>query len=82
VFKKNISDGVGSQNESIDTRLYPPLFWLDNIFNLVLVKVYRGQRELRGLRPLQLPRADLNEWHCSVSAVKKSPVLKLKILKV
>ncbi len=33
MFKKNISDGVGSLNESIDTRLYPPLFWLDNIFN-------------------------------------------------
>jgi hypothetical protein len=32
VFKKNISDGVGSQNGSIDTRLCPPLFWLDNIF--------------------------------------------------
>jgi hypothetical protein len=32
VFKKNISDGVGSRNESIDTPLYPPLFWLDNIF--------------------------------------------------
>jgi hypothetical protein len=33
VFKKNISDGVGSRNKSIDTPLYPPLFWLDNIFN-------------------------------------------------
>jgi hypothetical protein len=33
VFKKNISDGVGSRNESIATPLYPPLFWLDNIFN-------------------------------------------------
>jgi hypothetical protein len=33
VFKKNISDGVGSRNESIGTPLYPPLFWLDNIFN-------------------------------------------------
>jgi hypothetical protein len=32
VFKKNISDGVGSRNESIDTPLDPPLFWLDNIF--------------------------------------------------
>ncbi len=32
MFKKNISDGVGSQNESIDTPLDPPLFWLDNIF--------------------------------------------------
>jgi hypothetical protein len=32
VFKKNISDGVGSRNESIGTPLYPPLFWLDNIF--------------------------------------------------
>jgi hypothetical protein len=35
VFKKNISDGGGSQNGSIDTRLYPPLFWLDNTFNLI-----------------------------------------------
>jgi hypothetical protein len=32
VFQKNISDGGGSRNESIDTPLYPPLFWLDNIF--------------------------------------------------
>jgi hypothetical protein len=24
--KKNISDGVGSQHDSIDTPLYPPLF--------------------------------------------------------
>ncbi len=32
MFKKNISDGVGSRNESIDTPLYPPLFWLENIF--------------------------------------------------
>ncbi len=29
------------------------------VFNLVLVKAYRGQRELRGLRPLQLPKAGL-----------------------
>jgi len=28
-------------------------------FNLVLVKANRGQRELRGLRPLQLPEAGL-----------------------
>jgi hypothetical protein len=33
VFKKNISDGVGSRNELIHTPLDPPLFWLDNIFN-------------------------------------------------
>jgi hypothetical protein len=32
VFKKNISDGVGSRNGSIDAPLNPPLFWLDNIF--------------------------------------------------
>jgi hypothetical protein len=32
VFKKNISDGVGSRNVSIHTPLDPPLFWLDNIF--------------------------------------------------
>jgi hypothetical protein len=35
VFKKNISDGVGSRNGSIDAPLNPPLFWLDNIFNAV-----------------------------------------------
>ncbi len=34
MLKKNISDGVGSRNESIDTPLDPPLFWLDNIFKL------------------------------------------------
>jgi hypothetical protein len=33
VFKKNISDGVGSRNGSNGTPLGPPLFWLDNIFN-------------------------------------------------
>ncbi len=32
MFKKNISDGVGSRNGSIDAPLNPPLFWLDNIF--------------------------------------------------
>ncbi len=32
MFKKNISDGIGSRNESIHTPLDPPLFWLDNIF--------------------------------------------------
>jgi hypothetical protein len=36
VFKKNICDGVGVQDESIGTPLYPPLFWLDNIFNEVI----------------------------------------------
>jgi hypothetical protein len=34
VVKKIISDGVGVQDESIDTPLHPPLFWLDNIFKL------------------------------------------------
>jgi hypothetical protein len=33
VFKKTICDGVEGQNGSNDTPLYPPLFWLDNIFN-------------------------------------------------
>jgi hypothetical protein len=32
VFKKNISDGVGSRNGSNGTPVNPPLFWLDNIF--------------------------------------------------
>ncbi len=32
MFKKNISDGVGSRNGSNGTPLDPPLFWLDNIF--------------------------------------------------
>jgi hypothetical protein len=36
VFQKNICDGVGVQDESIGTPLYPPLFWLDNIFNSIL----------------------------------------------
>jgi hypothetical protein len=35
VFKKNICDGVGCEDESNDTPLDPPLFWLDNIFNEV-----------------------------------------------
>jgi hypothetical protein len=33
-LKKNISDGVESRNGSNGTPLNPPLFWLDNIFNL------------------------------------------------
>ncbi len=33
MFKKNISDGVGSRNRWNGTPLNPPLFWLDNIFN-------------------------------------------------
>jgi hypothetical protein len=33
-LKKNISDGVESQNGSNGTPLNPPLFWLDNIFKL------------------------------------------------
>jgi hypothetical protein len=37
VFKKNISDGVESQNGSINTPLDPPLFWLDNIFKGKLI---------------------------------------------
>jgi hypothetical protein len=32
VLKKNISDGVESQNVSNGTPLNPRLFWLDNIF--------------------------------------------------
>ncbi len=32
MFKKNISDGVGSRDGSNGTPLNPPLFWLDNIF--------------------------------------------------
>jgi hypothetical protein len=32
VFKKNICDDVGVQDESIGTPLNPPLFWLDIIF--------------------------------------------------
>ncbi len=32
MLKKNICDGVGVQDESIGTPLYPALFWLDNIF--------------------------------------------------
>ncbi len=32
MFQKNICDGAGVQVESIGTPLYPPLFWLDNIF--------------------------------------------------
>jgi hypothetical protein len=32
VLKKNICDGVGGQDELNGITLYPPLFWLDNIF--------------------------------------------------
>jgi hypothetical protein len=33
VLKKNICDDVGGQDELNGIALYPPLFWLDNIFN-------------------------------------------------
>jgi hypothetical protein len=36
VFKKNICDGVGGQDELNGITLYPPLFWLDNVFKLKL----------------------------------------------
>ena len=42
MFKKNISDGVGSRNESIHTPLDPPLFWLDNIFKGIVQPKKRG----------------------------------------
>jgi hypothetical protein len=32
VYLKNICDGIGGQDEWNGTPLYPPLFWLDNIF--------------------------------------------------
>jgi hypothetical protein len=32
--QRNIGDCVGRQDESIGKPLDPPLFWLDNIFNL------------------------------------------------
>jgi hypothetical protein len=41
VFKKNISDGVGSQNGLNGTPLDPPLFWLDNIFNTLFLTRFR-----------------------------------------
>jgi hypothetical protein len=35
VLKKNICDGVGGQDKLNGITLYPPLFWLDNIFKSV-----------------------------------------------
>jgi hypothetical protein len=32
VYLKSIGDCIRSRDESIDTHLDPPLFWLDNIF--------------------------------------------------
>ena len=37
VCLKNICDGVGSQDKSNGTTLDPPIFWLDNIFNLFIL---------------------------------------------
>jgi hypothetical protein len=37
VSLKNIFDGVGGQDVSNGTPLDPPLFWLDNIFNVKIV---------------------------------------------
>jgi hypothetical protein len=45
--KKNISDGVGSRNESIDTPLYPPLFWLDNIFKVFIAPLETDSKFIR-----------------------------------
>ncbi len=38
VCLNNICDGAGGQDESKGTPLDPPLFWLDNIFNLEAVR--------------------------------------------
>jgi hypothetical protein len=35
VFKKKICDGVGGQDELNGITLYPPLFWVDNIFKFM-----------------------------------------------
>ncbi len=37
VCLKNICDGIGCQNGSNGTPLDPPLFWLDNIFNIASI---------------------------------------------
>ncbi len=43
VYLKNICDGVGGQDESNGTPLYPPLFWLDNIFKRMCYKTFTLQ---------------------------------------
>jgi hypothetical protein len=43
VYLKNIGDCVPSGDESVGTRLEPPLFWLDNIFKKVPVKEYHSK---------------------------------------
>jgi hypothetical protein len=48
VFKKNICDGVGGQDELNGITLYPPLFWLDNIFNMQLSFERKKQIVLAG----------------------------------
>jgi hypothetical protein len=45
VLKKNICDGVGGQDESNGTPLYPPLFWLDNIFKQMPLKKARAKKD-------------------------------------
>jgi hypothetical protein len=44
VYLKNICDGIGGQDESNDTPLYPPLFWLDNIFNSQSNQIFDRQQ--------------------------------------
>jgi hypothetical protein len=39
VCLKNIRDGIGIQDESNGTPQNPPLFWLDNIFNIFEKKI-------------------------------------------
>ncbi len=46
VCLKNICDGVRGQDESNGIPLYPPLFWLDNIFKAEVEKI----REVSGTK--------------------------------
>ncbi len=74
MFKKNISDGVGIRNESIYTPLYPPLFWLDNIFKAAKYKrfVLWG---IFGPCPSSLGLKQLNTYVMFCEAFLTSPII-------
>jgi hypothetical protein len=73
VFKKNISDGVGSRNELIGIPLYPPLFWLDNIFKCTCARQINDP--LAGMcKRLRSPGIDSKEID-SASLCRRSPDL-------
>jgi hypothetical protein len=72
--QKNISDGVGSRNESIHTPLDPPLFWLDNIFK---IKNLEYQEQKIFIFYFLVPKSSI---HTGLGCVKKNSATKVSCL--